>query len=97
MRSAKSPPARDRSSRILPNAAWVDCSSPDGGTMAGTSATFHGRSRLALALRLPSTSDFAASALLPPQRGRAHVRTPVTNAQLVTRLLLENKKQTSIT
>src|SRR3546814_3076582 len=29
--------------------------------------------------------------------GRAHVRTPVTNAQLVCRLLLEKKKQTSNT
>src|SRR3546814_9224046 len=28
-----------------------------------------------------------------PQIGRAHVCTPVTNAQLVCRLLLENKKQ----
>src|SRR3546814_4481537 len=29
--------------------------------------------------------------------GRAHVRTPVTNAQLVCRLLLEKKKQTAAT
>ena len=36
MRSASSPPAFARSSRIRPNAACVDCSSPAGAGMAGT-------------------------------------------------------------
>src|SRR3546814_1498318 len=31
----------------------------------------------------------------PEQIGRAHVRTPVTNAHLVRRLLLDNKKHTT--
>src|SRR3546814_3943354 len=35
----------------------------------------------------------ASIALLLPQIGRAHVRTPVTNAHLVCRLLLEKKKK----
>src|SRR3546814_2589894 len=33
----------------------------------------------------------------PMQIGRAHVRTPVTNAHLVCRLLLEKKKKTTTT
>ena len=36
IRSARSPPAFDRSSRMRPNAAWVDCSSPAGAGRAGT-------------------------------------------------------------
>src|SRR3546814_2308595 len=39
--------------------------------------------------------DGSLAAGLPPKIGRAHVCTPVTNAHLVCRLLLEKKKQTT--
>src|SRR3546814_4587019 len=48
-----------------------------------------------VAARLTETApDVVFNALhgVPGEIGRAHVRTPVTNAHLVCRLLLENKK-----
>src|SRR3546814_1779339 len=48
------------------------------------------RFRDALAQPAPAVPD------LPFQIGRAHVRTPVTNAHLVCRLLLEKKKNKSL-
>src|SRR3546814_3255449 len=47
------------------------------------------------ALRVPSTKRRQVDAL--DQIGRAHVRTPVTNAKLVCRLLPEKQKQTQHT
>src|SRR6185437_5790785 len=42
IRSARSPPAFERSSRMRPNAAWVDCSSPEGAAalLASDAAAF---------------------------------------------------------
>src|SRR3546814_5919515 len=44
--------------------------------------------------RLFQRKNFLRLAAEPPEIGRAHVRTPVTNAHLVCRLLLEKKKRT---
>src|SRR3546814_8620820 len=44
------------------------------------------------AMRLPSLSTRPASSEAFDKIGRAHVSTPVTNAHLVCRLLLEKKK-----
>ena len=64
------------SSRIRPNAAWVDCSSPAGAAIAGTSATFHGRARFSRTIRARSISARAASALLPPSPAQGSHSSP---------------------
>src|SRR3546814_5854436 len=57
----------------------------------GAAGRQRGRSGQPLAAAV-TNSIFTSPSL--PQIGRAHVRTPVTNAHLVCRLLLEKKQQT---
>jgi hypothetical protein len=54
MRSASGPPALASSLRILPNAAWVDCSRPVGGTMAAPRRHVPRPARFSRAMRLRS-------------------------------------------
>src|SRR3546814_1914158 len=50
-----------------------------------------------LHLHIDGADPRAIPHLVHREIGRAHVRTPVTNAHLVCRLLLEKKKETTIT
>ena len=67
MRSARSPPALDRSSRMRPNAAWVDCSSPAGaGSCGDGDACRKLRARFSRAMRVRSISASTPGRALSP-------------------------------
>ena len=84
IRSASSPPAFDRSSRMRPNAAWVDCSSPAGAGIAGTGDRAEGCGRASRArCRLRSISaSTPGRALSPTPSSGSHSwpsRTPIAS------------------
>src|SRR3546814_6926927 len=65
------------------------------GSEAARSSSTGAGARPRHAITLHSGCGLPGSNPLSEEIGRAHVRTPVTNAHLVCRLLLEKKKRTS--
>src|SRR3546814_5740016 len=91
--SSDLPPHSDRRKIFVQRTRprWVR----DNGLRASSSATASRSSRCSISSR--RSQAIANGGIGAPrigQIGRAHVRTPVTNAHLVCRLLLEKKKKT---
>src|SRR3546814_6111247 len=80
--------------RAEPNGIWI--AQDTGGAIKGANRfdSFWGAGSNARSVAGGMSARGSALVLLP-KIGRAHVCTPVTNARLVCRLLLEKKKQTN--